>query len=132
MRYLIVAIVSFGLGISCELYRAKRTINQSSAIAETNSTAAPKKLPKEVQEQFDAYLLTSPILETVVVRIIKNVLEALLVTSLIALVTDYPFQVIGAYVLSILLVSYPVTRYLISRYAIRARASGQTEPVLPS
>ncbi len=86
-------------------------------------TPTPKKLPREVQEQFDNYLMTSPVMEMVVVKVVKKVLEALLVTSLIALVTDYPFQVIGFYVLGVILISYPVTRFAISR-ELRSKVSG--------
>ena len=111
MRYLGIFILGCVLGCSVSYTKPVSQFPTQEIIRKPET----KKLPKEVQEQFDQYLLTSPILETVVVRIVKKLLETLLITSLIALVTDYPFQVIGAYVLSVLLISYPVTRYVTSR-----------------
>ena len=84
---------------------------------------APKRLPKEVQEQFDAYLMTSPILEVVVVRVVKKVLEVALISAVISLVTDYPLYSVLAILLPIFLVSYPTSRWVVSSYAKRLQTS---------
>ena len=125
MRYLAVAIVGFslGLGISCS------NGNPDPPKQQVVETKAPQKLPKEVQEQFDAYLLTSPVMEVVVVRIVKKILESLLVASVIALLYDYPLQAAFLYIAGVALVSYPISRFLISR-AFRTRTSGPTNAVL--
>lgn len=129
MRYLGIFILGCvaGLVISCTKVTSPEKPKDTGVVL-PHST---KKLPREVQEQFDAYLMTSPILETVVVRIVKKVLEALLLTSIIALVTDYPVYSILAIVLPIVLVSYPVARFAITR-AVRPRDSGPIPKVLPN
>lgn len=124
MKYLVTALVAFGLGVVA----SPRLIIPPEPPAVV-AKAPPTKLPKEVQEQFDAYLLTTPVLETVVVRIVKKVLETVLIASFLALVTDYPLQALFLWVSLVTLVSYPVTRYLISR-EIHSKVSGPSPPVL--
>jgi hypothetical protein len=115
MRYIGFFLVGFFLGnffIGCSINVSKNVDVTETKVPDT------KKLPKEVQEQFDAYLMTSPIAEKVIITIVKKVVQGIFVATVVSLVYDYPIQALILYLLCVPVVSYFLTKYLFARLGL--------------